>query len=110
MSASTTKTMRLPNGAALAAYMAAAVGAFATGLISLLNAAGVLPVPTLYSPAGGVTGRTTLAALIWLITRAVLHQRWKQRDLEPGRAHAVTVVLALLGILFALPPVWALFG
>lgn len=110
MTASATGTMRIPNGAALAAYVAAAVGAFATGLISLLNAAGALPVPTLYAPAGGVTGRTTLAVLIWLIAWAVLHRRWKQRDLEPGRAHVVTVVLTLLGIVFALPPVWALFG
>ena len=110
MSASPTRTMRLPNGAALAAYVAAAVGAFATGLISLLNAAGVLPVSTLYAPAGGVTGRTTLAALIWVIAWAILHRHWKQRDLEPGRVHAVTVVLTLFGILFAFPPVWALFG
>jgi hypothetical protein len=80
------------------------------GLVSLLNAAGMLPVPTLYAPAGGVTGRTTLAVLIWLIAWAVLHSQWKDRDMETGRAHTVTIVLTLLGILFAFPPLWALFG
>ena len=110
MSATETRSIAPPNGAALAAFVAAAVGAFATGLISLLNAAGVLPVPTLYAPAGGVTGRTTLAVLIWLIAWAVLHRRWKERDMETGRAHAVIVALTLLGMLFAFPPVWALFG
>jgi hypothetical protein len=48
--------------------------------------------------------------LIWLIAWAVLHLRWKDRDMETGRAHAVTIVLTLLGILFAFPPLWALFG
>jgi hypothetical protein len=103
-------TGMLPNGRALAAFTAAGIGAFAMGLISLLDAAGVLPVPTLYAPAGGVSGRTTLALLIWLIAWAVLHSRWKSRELDAGRAHAVAVVLILSGILFAFPPVWALFG
>jgi fumarate reductase subunit D len=99
----------LPNGAALAAFAAAGVGAFAMGLISLLNAIGVLPVPTLYGPAGGVTGRTTLAVLIWLSTWAILHRRWRDRDMETGRLHAATILLTVLGIVLALPPVWSLF-
>jgi len=109
MSTSESSTVVLPNGAALAAFVAAGIGAFAMGLVALLNAAGVLPVPALYAPAGGVTGRTTLAVLIWLIAWAVLHSRWKDHDMDTGRAHGVTVVLTLLGILFAFPPVWALF-
>lgn len=109
MSTPESGTVVLPNGAALAAFVAAGIGAFAMGLISLLNAAGVLPVPALYAPAGGVTGRTTLAVLVWLIAWAVLHSRWKDRDMDTGRTHAITVVLTLLGILFAFPPVWALF-
>ena len=110
MSTHETRTVVIPNGAALAAFVAAGIGAFAMGLVSLLNAVGMLPVPTLYAPAGGVTGRTTLAVLIWLIAWAVLHSRWKDRDMESGRAHTVTIVLTLLGILFAFPPLWALFG
>jgi hypothetical protein len=110
MSMQEPRAIGLPNGAALAAFGAAGVGAFAMGLISLLNAIGVLPVPTLYGPAGGVTGRTTFAVLIWLGAWVVLHTRWKERDMETGRVHATTIVLTLLGILLALPPVWSLFG
>lgn len=110
MSSAATTTGARPNGAALAAFVAAGIGAFAMGLISLLDAAGVLPIPTLYAPAGGVTGRTALAVVIWLIAWAVLHGRWKERDMDTGRAHALTIVLTLLGILFAFPPLWALFG
>lgn len=110
MSATEPRTIMLPNGAALAAFGAAGIGAFTMGLTSLLNAVGVLPVPTLYGPAGGVTGRTTLAVLIWLIAWAILHSRWKERDMETRGVHAVTIVLTVLGIVFALPPVWSLFG
>ena len=110
MSTSETGAIMLPNGAALAAFAASAVGAFSMGLISLLNAAGLLPVPTLYAPAGGVTGRTTLAVLIWLVVWAILHRRWKSRDMESGRVHGLAVLLTLLGMLFAFPPVWSLFG
>ena len=99
----------LPNGAALAAFVAAGAGAFAMGLISLLNAVGVLPIPTLYAPAGGVTGRTTLAVLIWLVVWVVLHRRWRERDVATGRAHAATIVLTLFGILCAFRPFWGLF-
>jgi multisubunit Na+/H+ antiporter MnhG subunit len=110
MSTKEPQAIVLPNGAALAAFAAAAIGAFAMGLISLLNAIGVLPVPTLYGPAGGVTGRTTLAALIWLIAWAILHSRWKARNMETGRIRATTIVLTVLGIVLALPPTWSFFG
>lgn len=109
MSTSVPSSGGLPNGAALAAFAAAGVGAFAMGLISLLNATGFLPVPTLYGPAGGVTGRTTLAVLIWLIAWGTLHRQWKDQDLETGGVHAAAIGLTGLGILLALPPVWSLF-
>lgn len=100
----------LPNGAALAASVAAGVGAFAMGLISLLNAVGALPVPALYGPAGGVTGRTTLAVLVWLVAWAVLHRRWRDRNAQASRVHAATILLIVMGIVLALPPTWTLFG
>ena len=96
------------NGAALASFLAAGIGAFATGAVVLLNEAGLFVSPTLYEPTGGVSGRTTLAALIWLIAWAVLHNRWKDRRVEPARVYAVTLMLIVLGVLFSFPPVWHL--
>ncbi|HET9949627.1 MAG TPA: hypothetical protein VFQ22_11940 [Longimicrobiales bacterium] len=100
---------QLPNGAALAAFVAAGVGAFAMGLVSLLDAIGAFTVPALYAPSGGVTGRTALAVLIWLVAWAVLHSRWKNRDAEARRAFAVALSLATVGVVLALPPVWSVF-
>lgn len=97
------------NGAALASFLAAGIGAFAVGFIVILNEAGLFAVPALYEPAGGVSGRTTLAAVIWLIGWAVLHNRWKNRQLESRWVHLLGSSLIGLGILFTLPPVWGLF-
>ena len=96
------------NGAAVAAFLAAGIGAFAMGLLVILNEAGLYAAPALYGPAGGVTGRTTFAVLAWLIAWAVLHRRWKERDVASRRVYAITLSLVALGILLCFPPVWGL--
>lgn len=96
------------NGSAMAALLAGGIGAFAMGAVVLLNEAGIFAAPALYAPAGGVSGRTTLATIVWLIAWAVLHDRWKAREIAPGRLGAVTVILIVLGVLGTFPPVWAL--
>jgi hypothetical protein len=96
------------NGAAMASILASGIGAFAMGLIVVLNEAGLFAVPALYGPAGGVSGRTTFATLVWLVAWGVLHARWKARELEPGRVFGLTLVLVGAGILGTFPPVWSL--
>jgi hypothetical protein len=99
----------VPNGGAVAAFLAAGIGGFAMGLVVILDETGRFVAPTLYGPAGGVSGRTTLAVVAWLVAWAVLHGRWKHRHLEPRPMHAATLVLLALGILLCTPPVWGLF-
>ncbi len=97
-----------PNGAALAAFLAAGIGAFATGLIVILNEAGLYAAPTLYGPAGGVSGRTALATVIWLIAWVVLHRRWKNREVAARGVYTLTLTLIGVGIVLSFPPVWKL--
>lgn len=96
------------DGSAMASCLASGIGAFAMGAIVLLNEAGVLAVPALYAPAGGVTGRTALATVVWLIAWGLLHRRWKGREVAPGRVRALTFILVGLGVLGTFPPVWGL--
>jgi hypothetical protein len=98
--------MEKPNGAAMAAFLAAAIGAFALGLIVLLNETGLFVAPTLYGPAGGVSGRTTLAVVIWLVAWAVLHARWKERELAVRPVRIGVTILIALSILATFPPFW----
>jgi len=95
-------------GTAMAAILAAGIGAFAMGLFVILNEAGVFAAPSLYGPSGGVSGRTTFAAIAWLIAWVVLHNRWKGQQVESGRVFTLTLVLVGLGVLFCLPPLWGL--
>jgi hypothetical protein len=96
------------NGSAMAAFLGAGIGAFAMGAVVLLNEAGIFAAPTLHAPAGGVSGRTTLATIVWLMAWGVLHNRWRAREIAPGRVGAVTLILIVLGVLGTFPPVWGL--
>ena len=109
MVAAEEKSKQLTNGSAMAAFVGAGIGAFATGLFVILNEAGIFAAPALYGPAGGVSGRTTFAAAVWLVAWALLHNRWKGRDVDSGRGFAITLVLIGLGVLLTFPPLWALF-
>ena len=99
----------VPNGAALAAFLAAGIGAFGLGLVVFLNELGVFEVPALYGPAGGVTGRTAAGVVIWLIAWAVLHSRWKDRRMESSGLFAMSLILIAIGFVLCFPPVWHLF-
>lgn len=97
------------NGPEMAAVLGAGIGALAVGLFVILNEAGIFSAPGLYGPAGGVSGRTTFAAVTWLIAWGVLHSRWKGRHLDAGRVLNATLVLVGLGLLATFPPLWSVF-
>lgn len=98
----------MPNGAGLAAVLAAGLGAFAMGLLVILNEAGIFAAPSLYGPVGGLSGRSTLAVLAWLLAWATLHLRWRGRELSVSRVLTWTLVLVGLAIAMTFPPVWGL--
>jgi hypothetical protein len=97
------------NGSVWAAILASAIGAFAMGLVVILNEAGVFAAPSLYGPSGGVSGRTTIAVVVWLVAWAVLHSRWKDRGVDGRRVRAIALLLVGLGLVATFPPVWAVF-
>jgi hypothetical protein len=98
----------LANGAALASFLGAGIGAFAMGFFVILSEAGLLTAPALYAPAGGLSGRTTFAVVAWLVAWGLLHSRWKGRQIDARRVFAATLLLTGLGIVATFPPVWAL--
>lgn len=110
MTTTSDKLVGIPNGSALAAFLAAGIGAFAVGFFVIVNEAGLFAAPALYGPAGGVSGRMTFAAVTWLIGWVLLHNRWKDRDLAPTRVYACTLVLIALGVMLSFPPVWQIVG
>jgi len=94
------------NGGAMAAVLGAGIGSSAMGVFVLLNEAGLFTAPALYGPAGGVTGRTTFATIVWLVAWGVLHARWRSREVASGSVFTWTVVLVVFAIVATFPPVW----
>jgi membrane associated rhomboid family serine protease len=97
-----------PNGAAMAAMLAAAIGSAAFGVLVLLGATGVYSAPVLYAPAGGLSTRSTLAVVAWLIAWFVLHRGWKDRTVSVSRVGAWTFSLVVASIAATFPPLWEL--
>lgn len=108
MAASGATREPVTDGAALAAFLAAGIGSFALGLIVVLGEVGAFEAPALYAPAGGVTGRTTLGAILWLIAWLLLHRRWEGRRVDARAVFPLTLLLVALGVLFTFPPFWKL--
>ncbi len=101
----------LPNGAAAAAILAAAIGCFVIGLMTL--GAEISPALknalTWYNPAGPLSGKTGVGVIVWLIAWVVLHNLWKGRDVNFRTVGIVVAILLLLGFLLTFPPVFMAF-
>jgi hypothetical protein len=101
-----------PNGGIVAAVVAAGVGCAALGAITVAAAAfsSFADFLTLYAPAGPLTGKATVAILIYLIAWVNLHARLRDRELHLFRAFLVTMALLAVGLIGTFPPVYQLFG
>ena len=97
------------DGAAMAAILAAGIGAATLGLLVLLSEAGVYSSPSLYAPAGGLSGRSTFAVIAWLVAWFLLHRAWRARS-APRGAFAWTLGLVAFAVVATFPPVWSIFG
>ncbi len=95
------------HGAALAAILAAAIGAATLGLLVLLGEMGVFSAPALFPPSGGLSGRSTFAVIAWLISWFVLDRRWAGRE-APRATYAWALALVAFSVLATFPPVWGI--
>ncbi|KVN12849.1 MULTISPECIES: hypothetical protein [unclassified Burkholderia] len=96
----------LPNGPAAAAILAAGIGCFAVGLFALAGDA-FRPVAhffTFYKPTGPLSGVTTSAIVVWLLSWVALSRLWSAKSVALGRVTAVAFVLLTFGILLTFPP------
>lgn len=101
----------LSNGSGAAAIVAASIGAFALSVLAI--AADKIPSiqrpMTFYKPTGPLSGVTTVAILVWLLTWVILEWRWRNRTIAIGRSNAIALVLLGLSLLLTFPPFVDLF-
>lgn len=96
-----------PNGTGAAAVLAAAVGCFSLGLISVV-ADKVKPLAKtliIYRPTGPLSGVSTSSILIWVAVWVLLHYFWKERQVDLRRVIMASLVLLAAGILLTFPPI-----
>ena len=101
-----------PNGGIVAATIAAGAGCAALGLLTVGAAASTefADLLTLYAPSGPLTGKATVAAIIYLIVWINLHFRLRDRELSLSRGFLLTMFLLAIGMVGTFPPVYQFFA
>ena len=101
----------IPNGAAVAAILAAAIGSAVLGLIIPLSE--FLPAfksaLNWYNPVGPLMGKTTVAVIAYFIAWFVLDRTWKGREVQFATIWKVSLILFAIGFIGSFPPFYELF-
>lgn len=109
----TSVSQKLANGPVWAGILAAGIGCAALGaLVDLAEASkSISKALTFYAPTGDLSGKTIIAIAIWIIAWAVLHARWKSRDVRsPKLVLTVSLLLIVLAMVAVFPPFFAIFA
>ncbi|MFZ0959694.1 MAG: hypothetical protein WAO35_02225 [Terriglobia bacterium] len=96
----------LPNGPAGAAILSAGVGCSVLGILAVFADASK-PLArwlTFYSPTGPLSGVSSVAILLWLVTWFILAKRWRTKTVAIAKVNAIAFLLLALGILLTFPP------
>jgi hypothetical protein len=100
------------NGPAAAAFLAAGIGSLALALFVILAEAmtSVKNALNFYGPVGPLSGKTTMAIVIWLLSWIILHSAWKNKQVSFASVFTASLILIILGLLGTFPPFFDLFG
>src|ERR1039458_1834732 len=77
----------LPNGSGAAAILAAGIGSMMVAIFAIAadKSAAIKSMMIFYKPTGPLSGVTTSAILVWLISWAILDLLWRKRSVSLGR-------------------------
>jgi hypothetical protein len=96
------------NGPAAAAVLAAGIGGALLGIV-VTAAQAFPPLARMFafpSAVGPLSGKTTVAMVAWLAIWAVVHWRWRDRDVPFRGITTATIVLLIVALLGTFPPVY----
>lgn len=101
----------LPNGFVAAAILAASIGCFSLGILTVAGDASKAFARhlILYRPTGPLSGVTTAAIGVWLLAWALLSRRWRSRNVALRPLLTVAFLLLAASLLLTFPPVIDLF-
>jgi hypothetical protein len=95
-----------PNGPVGAAILSAGIGCFVLGILAVIGdgSAAAARSLTFYLPTGPLSGVTTTAILLWLITWFILARLWRSKTIAIAKVNTVAFVLLGLSLLLTFPP------
>lgn len=101
-----------PNGPVAAAILASGIGSLFLGIFVILSEAseGWHNALELTKGVGPLSGKTTFAVIIYLVSWAVLYGVLGKKDVDLNKAAVVTAVLIGAALLFTFPPFFLLFA
>ncbi|HSJ51846.1 MAG TPA: hypothetical protein VLA90_11295 [Actinomycetota bacterium] len=104
-----------PEGPAAAAILAAGIGMFALGLLTILNEASEglhdwLEGWEFGRGVGPLAGKTTVAVIVWVVAWIALGLAWRRKDVNLKTWFWVAFVLGALGFVGTFPPVFEAFA
>ena len=101
-----------PEGPISAAIIAAGVGAAALGLFTTLAEASedIKDWLDWKSRVGPLSGKTSMAVIVWVVAWAILHVVYRGKPAETRRAFTIAVVLVGLGVLGTFPTFFQAFA
>jgi hypothetical protein len=99
------------NGSGAAALLSAGIGSFTLAVLALAadKSASLKTILIFYKPTGPLSGVTTTAILVWLLTWITLEFRWARETVPLGRITFVAFALLVLSFLLTFPPIGDLF-
>lgn len=103
--------VNVPNGAAMAAILSAALGVFVIGVATVLASASpsIKNLLNWWNPAGPLSGKTGVGVIAWIMTWGVLHLLWRGKEIRFRPVWIVSVILLIGGLLLTFPPIFEAF-
>lgn len=101
-----TGTETIPNGPGAAAVLAAGIGCAAIGILDLAGDASeaIGRLLNFYNPTGTLSGVTTVAIIVWLVTWFALNRLWHTRTVAMAKVTVAAFALLVVGFLLTFPP------
>jgi len=95
------------EGAGAAALVSAGMGCLVLGVLTAVadHSPKVKAAMIWVKPTGPLSGVTTAAFIVWLVSWAALHVAWKSKAVNARTMGWVALGLLLLGMLLVFPPV-----
>ncbi|TGQ31436.1 MULTISPECIES: hypothetical protein [unclassified Mesorhizobium] len=101
----------IPNGPGAAAILAAGIGCAAIGVLAFASelSPGLHDLLNFYNPVGPLSGKTTVAIIVWLVAWYGLSRIWRRETVNMRTVNIAALVLLGIGFLLTFPPFWYLF-